>query len=286
MAASAPVYEKIAPTAHLTAYVWHQIGMPYADMFATPKGAAMYWAFHGTADVVSRAAGLGTLPGYLEFRHRMLEAELRELDPDRIIELGAGLSRRGVTWALDHQVPYVEIDLPHMRRAKREMLARGPGRIAKAIDAGILRLHATDILAPSFADELAELLAGAERPVVVSEGLVAYFDAPDRDRLLVNIAKGLRTTGGHYLTDLQRRDRERRVGLPAVVLRQAIRLVTRGQGPARPFNDLDHIERVFELAGFDEGVMLKPRQLFARDPKLRGLRSPTTIWLARVERGH
>ena len=40
-------HHKIGPTAHVTAYAWHQLGLPYANLFATREGATMYWAFRG-----------------------------------------------------------------------------------------------------------------------------------------------------------------------------------------------------------------------------------------------
>lgn len=284
-AASSQGYDKIGPTAHVTAYAWYQLGMPYAHLFVTREGAAMYWAFASTAGMIGKAFKLPTLVEYLEFRHRMIEAQLELLEPDRVIEMGAGLSRRGLTWVLDRGVRYTEIDLPHMSEAKRRMLDDAPGRVRRALREGELELRSTNILAPGFADELAELLAGAERPVVISEGMLDYFDLDDRQTLLGHLAAGFRKAGvvGHYLTDLQRGDRERKVGPAAMVLRQAIKLATGGQGPARPFRDLEHVDRVFALAGFDHGQELKPRPLADLEPRLHRLKSPTTVWLARVD---
>jgi hypothetical protein len=285
-AASRQGYDKIGPTAHVTAYAWYQLGMPYAHLFVTREGAAMYWAFAGTFGSLGKALfKLPSLVEYLEFRHRIIEAQLELLEPDRIIEMGAGLSRRGITWVLDRGVRYTEIDLPHMSEAKRRMLEDAPGRVRRAVREGELELRSTNILAPSFADELAELLAGAKRPVVISEGMLDYFDLDDRQKLLENLVKGFHKAGvgGYYLTDLQRGDRERKVGPAAMVLRQAIRLATGGQGPAKPFRDLEHVDRVFALAGFDHGQELKPKPLAELEPRLHRLRSPTSVWLARVD---
>ncbi|MFV8749705.1 class I SAM-dependent methyltransferase [Nannocystaceae bacterium ST9] len=278
-------YARIGPTAHVTAYAWHRLGMPYGELFTTREGARMYWAFRGTVEWTTHWLSLPSLLDFLEFRHRLMEAQLERLAPDRVIELGAGLSRRGITWVLDRNIPYVEIDLPHMSAAKRAMLERGPGRVRRALERSDLELRSTDIFAPGFADELAALLAGAERPVIISEGMLPYFPQADAEKLLRNIVAGLRSVGvtGHYLTDVQRADRERKFGPAPQVLRQAINLVTRGQGADRPFRDLEHVDRFFALAGFDAGEELRPRDFYEREPRLRDLRSPTSIWLARVE---
>lgn len=286
-AASSQGYDKIGPTAHVTAYAWYRVGMPYAHLFVTRGGAAMYWAFAGTVGQLGkRLFKLPTLVEWLEFRHRLIEAQLERLNPDRIIEMGAGLSRRGITWVLDRGVRYTEIDLPHMSEAKRRMLDDAPGRVRRAVREGELELRSTNILAPSFAEELAELLAGAERPVVLSEGMIDYFDLDDRQKLLENLVAGFRKAGvsGHYLTDLQCADRERKFGPAAMVVRQAIRLATGGHAPARPFRDLEHVDRVFALAGFDHGQELKPKPLAELEPRLHRLKSPTSVWLARVDK--
>jgi O-methyltransferase involved in polyketide biosynthesis len=278
-------HHKIGPTAHVTAYAWYQLGLPYGNLFTTREGATMYWAFRGATEAGIRWFKFPSLLDFLEFRHRMMEAQLDLIDPDRIVELGAGLSRRGVTWVLDRGVRYTEIDLPHMTAAKRSMLERGPGRVLRAVRDGELELRSTDILAPGFAAELTELLAGAKRPVVISEGMIDYFELSDRELLLQNIAAGLRGTGvgGHYMTDVHRADRERNYGPGPSVMRVAIKLATKGQGPAEPFRNLEQVERTFALAGFDEGHELRPKELAEREPRLKRLKSPTSVWLARVE---
>jgi O-methyltransferase involved in polyketide biosynthesis len=276
-------HHKIGPTAHVTAYAWYQLGMPYGNLFTTRAGATMFWAFRGATEAGIRWFKFPSLLDFLEFRHRMMEAQLELLEPDRIVELGAGLSRRGITWVLDRGVRYTEIDLPHMTAAKRDMLERGPGRVLRALRDGELELRSTDILAPGFGAELTELLAGAKRPVVISEGMIDYFELADRELLLHNIASGLRGAGGgHYLTDIHRADRERNYGPGPAVMRAAIKLATKGQGPAEPFRNLEQVERTFALAGFDEGRELRPKDLAEREPRLRRLKSPTSVWLARV----
>ncbi|RYE87297.1 MAG: hypothetical protein EOO75_14665, partial [Myxococcales bacterium] len=119
---------KIGPTAHYTAHAWSRLGLPHARAFATPLGAALFWGFRLTAEVpVAWLPGLPTLEQYLAMRHLTIDAALDAARPDLLVELGAGLSRRGVTWALDRGVEVVEVDLPAMVEAKR----RAPGTRAR-----------------------------------------------------------------------------------------------------------------------------------------------------------
>lgn len=249
---------KIGPTAHYTAYVWHRLGMPYADLFATPTGARLFWALRISGEWLTQPlsrlnpmAQLPAMPDYLELRHRTIEHALTQLEPDRIVELGAGLSRRGVTWAADHGVPYLEVDLPHMIEAKQQRLAEAPAEL-RARFAGILKLQAQDILASDFEGWLCERLRGSERPVIIAEGVLGYFQLPERLRLTTSIAHALRRHGGGaFLCDLRANEGNAAVRRSAEALRMGIRLVTRGRGAAGDFESLAQVASFFEAAGFN-----------------------------------
>ncbi len=245
--------DKIGPTAYYTAYVWQQIGMPYADLFATSKGAAMFWSFRMTAEWIAVASRrVPSMTEYLAIRHRLIEHRLAELEPDRVAEIGSGLSRRGVTWAADRGVPYVEIDLPHMIAAKRARLSRAPADVrARIADKLTFRSH--DVTSAGFADALARELEGARQPVVIAEGLLGYFDFEERERVVSSVRQALaRVGGGSLLCDLRAREGGLPVAAGASVLRAGIRLVTRGRGARGDFDDVAHVRRFFAAAGFEQ----------------------------------
>jgi O-methyltransferase involved in polyketide biosynthesis len=268
--------EKIGPTAHYTAYVWHRIGMPHAGLFATPLGAALFWAFRLTGEgLAARLPGVPSMTQYLELRHRSFESVLEEEEPDRVIELGAGLSRRGITWAA-RGLDYVEVDLPAMVRAKERRIAERASRDLRARISGRLTHVAADVLDPSFEDRLRMLLRGASRPVVMAEGLLGYFARADRERLMATVARAL-PPGGSFVGELRTKPERAAMGAAVGILKGGIRVVTRGRGTREDYEDLDAVRRALGDAGFADAAPLG----LERVPHLAWLRTPARVWWAR-----
>jgi O-methyltransferase involved in polyketide biosynthesis len=272
-------HERIGPTAHYTAYVWYRLGLPHADVFATRRGATLYWGFLLAGEWMTRLSPrVPSMRSYLEYRHRLIEAVLHGLLPDRLVDLGAGLSRRGITWAADRGVHSIDVDLPAMAAAKRRALADVPTRRSAR-----LRVVDDDVLSPGFEERLSVLLAGAVRPVVTAEGLLSYFDPPDRLRLLSTVARALRRgAGGSFVCDVHTAEDQARVGRAAQVLRLAIRTITRRRRALDPFPTRAALHDAFIEAGFDEASIVDARDHEKSVPQLRGLHSPALIVHARV----
>lgn len=268
---------RIAPTAHYTAYVWHRIGLPYAELFATPTGRRLFWTFRLAGEWLAAAApSVPSMAQYLELRHRAIDHALDQFGPDRVVELGAGLSRRGLTWALDRGVVYTEVDLPHMIAEKRRALARAPELEARA--KGKLRHEAVDVLSEEFSPWLARELAGAERPAVVAEGLLGYFALPERRRIVAAVAGALASAGGgEFLCDLRSGEGGRAVAAAAGMLRGAIWIATRGRGAREDFASPEAVQRFLIDAGFSTAESIPAERAC---PELARLRSPARVWRA------
>ena len=68
-------HERIGPTAHYTAYVWHRLRLPYARHFKTRTGRVLYWGFFALGEWTTRVLPeLPSMKGYLAYRHRLIEA--------------------------------------------------------------------------------------------------------------------------------------------------------------------------------------------------------------------
>lgn len=270
-------HDEIAPTAFYTAYAWHRLGLPYAEFFATKEGRRLFWSFRLAGEWL--AVLHPTLPSmleYLELRHRAIEHALDELAPDRIVELGAGLSRRGLTWALDREVDYLELDLPHMVRAKRELIEERVPAALRARAKSRLRHLAIDVLAEDFEARLSAELAGAERPAVVAEGLLGYLELRQREGVARSVARALGGRGA-FVCDLRAREGGRTVAAAARLLRGGIWFVTRGQGAREDFASRRAVEDYFTSAGFSSAA---PISTSAATPHLARLRSPARVWRA------
>jgi O-methyltransferase involved in polyketide biosynthesis len=264
--------QKIGPTAHYTAYAWHRLGLPYAEHFATPRGRALYWLFRGAGEWLalgSRETPL--LVDVLAYRHRTIDAQIRDTRPSVVIEIGAGLSQRGVWAVCDVGVArYVEIDLPHMIAAKRAKLEALPAAVRARIE-GKLVLEARDILADGLGPWLADRLRGAERAIVNAEGVMGYFDVAERERIVRAVATGLRAADhGTFLCDLRSRVLSASAGSGVPLVRGAVRLVTRGRGLREDFASAAEIEAFFARCGLSASMV----------PASSAKPMPTRIWRA------
>jgi len=244
---------KIAPTAHYTAYAWHVLGLPYADLFVTTLGRRLFRAY-GLLELPATLKGKPTkLLRTLRNRHLLIDRELERLDPDVVVELGAGLSRRGLTCVLDRGVRYVEVDLPAMTAYKRQLIdERLPAQL-RCLMGDRFRVESADILAPAFGEQLAGMLQGAKRPVVIAEGVVGYFEAPARRSLLATV-RGALPDSGAFLADL-------RVKAGHVASTRALRLgilvATRGRGAAASFDSEAEVRELLESSGFTDVAELE-----------------------------
>lgn len=250
---------RIAPTAHYTAYAWHRLGFPHAEHFATATGRRLFWSFRLAGEWV--AAVHPTVPSmiqYLELRHRCIELALEEARPDRIVEIGAGLSRRGLTWAADRDVDYVEVDLPHMVDAKRAIIEERVPADVRARARGRLRHEAVDVLGSGFEDWLGAALEGAESPMVIAEGVLGYFELEERAKVARAVARALQGRGA-FLCDLRAREGGRSVAAGAKLVKAGIWLVTRGRGAREDFENGEAILRFFDRAGFARAAVRRAR---------------------------
>jgi O-methyltransferase involved in polyketide biosynthesis len=271
---------RIGPTAHFTAHVWSRLGLPHADLFATPLGAALFWALRAAGEwAMLPLRRMPSIDQYLELRHRTLDHALAELNPDRIVEIGAGLSRRGVSWAADRGVTYYEVDLPHMIATKRARLQKAPEALRARIE-GKLHQQSVDILDKSFGSWLGEVFEGAERPAVVAEGLIGYFELPEKLRIVSSVREGLQEVGGGaFVCDLRTDEGGLAVRIAARLLSAAIRLITAGRGTGSNFDDHAAVHRFFAAAGFESSNVVDATLAV---PHLADVRSVSAIWSAQV----
>jgi len=277
-------HDRVGPTAHYTAYVWHRLGFPHAELFATKTGAALYWSFRSIAEWINvLSPRFPSMLEFLEYRHLLIDNQLLRLEPDCVVEVGAGLSRRGVTWAVDRNTRYVEIDLPAMIAEKRRRIDKAPQAVREAARER-LALVIADVTSDDFADTLAHHIEGARKPVVIAEGLISYLEMDGRRTLFKAVTTAFRRgTGGFFLCDLHTKDAQKRVATAMRVLKLATRTVTRGQGTRSPFDDLDHVRRFFAETGFTEVERIEARDHIDDVPRLAKLHSPAHVMLGRVE---
>lgn len=251
MAASEGSTGSISPTAHYTGETWVRNGLSHPRL-ATWQGRL----FHGTMAVpnaISRRLGGPSLDGLLLARHRIIDALLEDLieaGATQVIEAACGMSPRG--WRFSERygdaLTYVEADLPPMAARKREALAQmgSLGEHHRVVDLDVLREGGPESL-----EALVESMDPAAGLVVITEGLLTYFDNETVEALWARLARMLRPFAtGVYLADL-------RLGSPGATERAGALLLSafvRGRVHAYP-GDEASAAAALRRAGFEQATL-------------------------------
>ncbi|HEY3553289.1 MAG TPA: class I SAM-dependent methyltransferase, partial [Solirubrobacterales bacterium] len=203
----------ISPTAHYTGETWVKNGLSHPRL-ATWQGR-LFHATMALPNALTRRLGAPSLDGVLLARHRIIDALLEEKIEDgvtQVIEAACGMSPRG--WRFSERygeaLTYIEADLPPMAQRKREALAAMDSldEHHRVADLDILRDGG-----PSSLESLVAQMDPAKGLVIITEGLLTYFDNETVEALWARLARMLKPFApSAYLADL-------RVGSPGATER-------------------------------------------------------------------
>lgn len=276
---------KISPTAHYTAYIWKRLGLPYSSIYATPRGARMFWSLRILVEWIPlMSKNIPTMEQYLIQRHLVIDHLVLGLKPDRLIEIAAGLSRRATTWAIDHRVPSVELDLPEMAEIKKQLIdSKADPEIQKAIGSELI-IETSDVMSEGFSEVLKGYLRGYKNPVVITEGLLGYFGYKDRLRIVSSIAKALQSEkGGSLICDVDIGSAHARMSMAVTVMKLIINMITGGRGGEELFKDEQETHQFFEKAGFASIERIAPLDLINEIRGLPNIYAPVSIYLSKIK---
>ncbi|MEW6776262.1 MAG: hypothetical protein AB1405_08210 [Bdellovibrionota bacterium] len=188
---------RIAPTAHYTAQAWVKDGFPNAELFDTLTGRTLYRIVRATTTLWGPL-----LPDhiryheqYLFIRHHVYEERLRQVNPDFVLEVGAGLSPRGLTFARERPgMTYVEADLPHMVAEKRR-------RLGNTSLPPNYHLTTIDLLGNGLG--LSIKPKQGQKLLAITEGVTDYLTMEEKKAAWRNLSSFLREGGGGtYLCEI------------------------------------------------------------------------------------
>lgn len=240
---------RIAPTAYFTAEMWAHAGFPDAARFSTPRGRFLLTAFR----LLSAFGGWALPPAVrrledsLCIRHHCFDAWIAQARPDYTLELGAGLSARGLhNCGANAEITWIDVDLPHMVAAKQSLL--GPLRLP-----GRYHIAAGDLLSGDLAVGLPTLPGPGQKVVAMTEGVTDYLSKDERLLAWRAIADLFRRFGGGaYLVDIY--PSERLAAWPRGTSAAMHILGTVSGTPLRErvFERTDEAMVMLREAGFDE----------------------------------
>ncbi|ENX09410.1 class I SAM-dependent methyltransferase [Acinetobacter courvalinii] len=249
-------HRHISFTAHYTGYIWYQMGISHPAL-ATKKGKTLAALVHPIESWAEKYVG-GSMRTTLKQRHSMLDSHLKKLveqHPDlQVLEIACGLSPRG-WWFRQHypEIIYRELDLPDMAATKQAALQQ-------------IESHSDDVLS---LDLFTEAFASAfkifdpKRPlVVISEGLINYFEKPLLQQLIQAIAYyGQDFQTLYYLTDIYPEPTQNKL---ATIIWNSSRLLKWMSRSAFSFHFKTpaEVEHFFQEAGFHQIDVLQPKQFF------------------------
>jgi O-methyltransferase involved in polyketide biosynthesis len=199
---SATDTSNISFTAHYTGYVWFRNRLS-EPVFVTPQGQLFFQLLRPFEYLARRVIGTDIKTTLLQ-RHHLLDRELDALIAThphlQILEIACGLSPRGYRFTQRYpNITYVEADLPGMARRKQQLLDK-----IYALN-NRHRIVVCNILDASN-DSLENVMLREFDPnkplVVITEGLVNYFDLPVISGFWQRLAHELKQfSEGFYLTD-------------------------------------------------------------------------------------
>ncbi|HEX4451930.1 MAG TPA: class I SAM-dependent methyltransferase [Kofleriaceae bacterium] len=222
----------LSVTALYTSQVWAWGHLSHAELLATPDGKRVFDATNAAlsmARLVRR--DMPDLRYALLHRHAMIDHLLEQATDRRVIELAAGLSRRGA--ANCHERDYTEIDLPPVIAKKRELLARTPD--------GREILEHLQLVGGDVAD-----VALTGPAFVIAEGLLVYLSHDARTKLFAKA----RAAATAFVFDLVPASEEPQPGAIGRALEAGMKLFTGGKSFERDAKDRAQIERELNDAGF------------------------------------
>jgi O-methyltransferase involved in polyketide biosynthesis len=223
----------ISFTAFYTGEVWrrHGLSVPFLSL---PQGRLLYAAGRPMELLAEALLGAGNETMLLQ-RHLIidciLEQAITEQGVTQVVEIACGLSPRGTLIArrfADRDLHYLEADLPGMAARKRNLLERAGelGPRHQVLDIDILARDSAISLESVFQSRLDP----SRKTLVITEGLVNYFDYPTITGFWARLASALKPfPAGIYVTDLYPNFQWHRAVKVARVFKAALGVVTRSQ---------------------------------------------------------
>ncbi|MCH7290481.1 class I SAM-dependent methyltransferase [Acinetobacter genomosp. 15BJ] len=249
-------HRHISFTAHYTGYIWYQMGISHPAL-ATAKGKTLAALVHPIESWAEKYVG-GSMRTTLKQRHSMLDSHLKELieqHPNlQVLEIACGLSPRG-WWFRQHypNITYRELDLPDMAATKQAALQQIENNVDEVLSVDLF----TDAFAAAFE------VFDPQRPlVIISEGLINYFEKPMLQQLIQAIANyGQNFKELHYLTDIYPEPTQNKL---ATIIWNSSRLLKWMSRSAFSFHFKNpaEVENFFQGAGFNQVEVLQPKQFF------------------------
>jgi O-methyltransferase involved in polyketide biosynthesis len=248
----------LSVTALYTCQTWVWGGFPNAQLFAHPEAKRVFDATNAALGV-SRLfrRDFAPLRESLVHRHAAIDALLKRSGARQVLELAAGLSRRGVTFSQDPALRYTELDLPAVSQRKRALLERtAEGRAVLARpNFKLVEADVEEAALESWVEPGAPLFA-------IAEGLMMYLQPQAQRSLWERIARLVERAGaGTFVFDLVPASEQPKPGAVGRALEAAMKAFTGGRSFERDARSRGEIAAEVRAAGFADVTLIEPAQV-------------------------
>ena len=265
-------------TALYTAETWRWGGFAEAELLASKRGRDIFNATNlamGAARLLRPR--LPSLPHSLVLRHAMIDHLVARSGCRQVLELAAGLSRRGAAMSGDPGLRYIEVDLPAVI-AEKERLLRRSEHGADVADRPNLQRVAGDVRKV----DLASLVD--DGPLcVIAEGLLMYLPADDQNALWRRLAALLDGRPNSALVfDLVPFCEQPKPGAVGRSLGWLFGRFTRGGSFAFDERTRADLSSDLRACGFAEVEIYDPAEVAELDVPAAGHPTQALVWLTRT----
>ena len=185
-------FSSISPSALSLLLMKAESSIPYAK-----EAAAALWGEQAPRELADALVAENARRRLRHFvnRYRSLDQLLSESGCSNVLELGAGLSFRGLELARTTTTFYIDTDLPNIVTLKTDLI----DRLAARDRLGTLRVQSLNALdGAAFRATVDEFPPGPL--AIANEGLLVYLDEREKAALASNVRAALQARGGVWLT--------------------------------------------------------------------------------------
>ncbi|MEK9765592.1 MAG: class I SAM-dependent methyltransferase [Thalassolituus sp.] len=267
---------RISVSAHYTGYIWYKHGLS-AKGFVTNAGRFANATLAPVNALLRMLAG-ADIDIFLLQRHSVIDNQVRQLIEEQgvtqIVELACGWSPRGYRLKREYpQLRYIEGDLPGMAARKRHLLEQvGLLDGHEVCECNILN---TD--GPESIQALLDKLDPEQPTLIITEGLVNYFELDQIREVWSRMASGLKTfPKGWYITDLYPDFADHPSYRYVKFAQKLVGVFTRGGWPLHYPSD-EAIREGFRGDGFNEIDVLDPASFYGKLKHLPEVKIQTLV---------
>ncbi|OGQ91864.1 MAG: hypothetical protein A2289_11755 [Deltaproteobacteria bacterium RIFOXYA12_FULL_58_15] len=265
-------------TALYTAQTWHWGGFAAAELLAHRDSRRVFAVTNFVMHLFRLfRRGAPSLPHSLVQRHAIIDALVQRSGCNQVLELAAGLSRRGAAMSANPDLLYIEVDLPPVVARKRELLGRTQeGR--SVLNRANLDLVAADVESAKLSD-----LVGDGPVCVVAEGLLMYLDAAAQQALWRRLAVLVSGRAGSVVIfDLIPAVEEPPPGLLGRMLAFLFARFTKGRGFTRDQRTRHDIVAEIQECGLHHVDLIEPREAPEIEIPFLDVKTQVLVFLCRT----